>query len=162
MLILIEWLNVWRNKLRSLLVILSICVGLGAGIFIMSFSWGMYDRHVQDAIHSQTSHLQIHNRDFKADNDVKYFIPDGAAIASKLRGDEKVKAVSARIITGGMASSANNAGGVNIVGVNPDEEDAVTGIKVNLVEGTYFDGVSRNPVYIGEKLAQKLNDFLGF
>lgn len=156
MLTLIAWRNVWRNKLRSALVIFSISLGIFSGTFMMSFSWGMYERHISDAIKSQTSHIQLHHPDFKTENEAKYVIPNGHEIAAQITANARVKALSERVIAGGMASSAAGAGGVTIFGINTEQENAVTGLKTNLVEGSYFDAGVKNPVLIGEKLAIKL------
>ncbi len=56
-----------------------------------------------------------------------------------------------------MAASAETASGVLILGVYPDEERKVTSIHDRIIDGEYFEGISRNPVVIGKKLAEKLN-----
>jgi ABC-type lipoprotein release transport system permease subunit len=55
-----------------------------------------------------------------------------------------------------MASSAETASGVKITGIEPEKESLVTGISSKIVDGKYFEGVSRYPVVIGKKLAEKL------
>jgi ABC-type lipoprotein release transport system permease subunit len=55
-----------------------------------------------------------------------------------------------------MISSSRQATGVKIIGVNPDEEAQVTELNTLIVDGAYFEGISSNPVLIGNKLAEKL------
>ena len=46
----LAWKNIWRSRIRSLVVIASIIVGVWAVIFLMSFSLGMGDSYVKNAI----------------------------------------------------------------------------------------------------------------
>ncbi|MGZ3921263.1 MAG: ABC transporter permease [Bacteroidia bacterium] len=156
MLLRIAWRNIWRNKLRSLVLALSIVIGLWAGMFIMSFSWGMYKEHVHDVIENQLSSIQIHHPSFQEDEMVDYTISNGESISERLKKDPRVKGVSARNIAGGMISSPTYASGVNIFGIKPDEEKNVTTILTSVSKGNYFTDSKKNEILIGEKLAEKL------
>ena len=61
----ISWKNVWRNKLRSSIIILAIAIGLFGGIFSNAFFMGMVEQRVNSAIKYETSNLQIHNPEFR-------------------------------------------------------------------------------------------------
>ncbi len=55
-----------------------------------------------------------------------------------------------------MVSSAETGTGVKIMGIYPEKEKTVTKLYTKISEGKYFEGVKRNPIVIGDKLAQKL------
>ncbi len=156
MLSLIAWKNIWRNKVRSLIVMTSIVLGIWAGTFIMSFSWGMTSQYVNLAIKQEISHIQIHQPDYKKDKNIKFVIPEAESLLSEIKKVKEVKAVSARTLVNGMASSATTGIGVNIEGVDPVSENTVTGMKENVIEGDYFETIKHNPLIIGQKLANKL------
>lgn len=157
MLPIIAWRNVWRHKIRSLVVILSIAVGLWAGVFMVAFSWGMYRQYMREAIETQLSHLQLHHPEFEEqDRNVAYTLKQSDAVMNFLRHLDMVKAATPRVISTGMASSPTTASGINIKGIVPAEEAGVTGLPARIIEGKYLDTVSRNPVLVGEKLARKL------
>jgi ABC-type lipoprotein release transport system permease subunit len=42
------------------------------------------------------------------------------------------------------------------MGINPDSESKVTNLYTKIIDGAYFEGIKRNPVVIGKKLADKL------
>jgi len=50
-----------------------------------------------------------------------------------------------------MAASAETASGVKISGVFPEKEKTVTNISTKIIDGKYFEGISKNPVVIGKK-----------
>lgn len=156
MLLRLAWRNIWRNKLRSMVLALSVVIGLWAGMFIMSFSWGMYKEHVRDVIENQLSNIQIHHPSFQEDEMVDYTISKGEFITEKLKKDRRVAGVSGRNIAGGMISSPIYASGVNIYGIKPDEEKKVTTILTSITKGNSFTDGKKNEILLGEKLAEKL------
>ena len=152
----LSWKNVWRNKVRTLVLVSSIALGIWAGTFILSFSWGMSSQYVNIAIKGQISHLQIHNPKYKKDKNVKYYIPQSQEIIPEIKALSNVVAVSGRMIVNGMISSTASGVGVNITGIDPVDENEVTGMGTNLFEGDYFKSSKRNQIIIGEKLSHKL------
>ena len=156
MLFQIAWKNIWRNKTRSLLVMGSVAMGLWVGAFMMGYAFGMIDQRLQDAVKNEISHFQSHHPEFERDNEVKYFLSEGPGMLKEIQHDERVKAATGRVVINGMVSSANSSTGGKFIGILPESEDAVTGLKGKLTDGNYFDDKSRNKVIIGEKLAEKL------
>lgn len=153
----ISWRNIWRNKVRSIVIISAIALGIFAGVLATSFFKGMANQRIQKVINTDLSYIQIHNPGFRQDADFSNYIADAD---QKLLETEKlphVTGVSKRILVQSMVASAETASGVLIMGVNPEMEKKVTTIYKKIVDGKYFEGVSRNPVVIGRKLAEKLN-----
>ncbi|WP_372641604.1 ABC transporter permease [Ancylomarina sp.] len=155
MLLIIAWRNIWRNKLRSFVVIISVSLGLVGGIFSMAMMYGMINQRVQNIIENEISHIQVHHPKFTENYEMQYVIPNAAELQKKLMISSDVEAVCSRLRIPGMASSAQSGAGIMILGIQPDEERRVTRIHESLVEGSYLEG-RRNPIIIGEKLARKL------
>lgn len=156
MLLKIAWRNIWRNPLRSSVIILSITVGIWAGGFILAFVGGMMNEQISTAVSRQLSHIQIHHSEYKQEEDLKYFIPNGSKVIVTLKNMPGVKSVSGRIRVNAMASTAHGSSGVTLFGIDPEDEAAVTGLSNYLSEGKYFDSGKRNMVIIGKKLKEKL------
>jgi len=156
MLIKVAWRNIWRNKIRSIVVIASVAVGLFAGMFMMAFFWGMVKQEINNIIETQLSHIQFHNPAFPDDKEVNDTIGNSHSIIENLKKDVNVKATSGRLITTGMISSSSTALGVEIHGIVPSDEKAVSNIYHDIVEGDYFTGIKKNEIVIGKKLAEKL------
>ena len=153
----ISWRNVWRNKLRSSVVIIAIVIGLSTGVFSTAFMNGWMNQRLDNAVKSEISHIQIHKEKFKENNETSYYIKNADLLSEKIRRIELVKGVSKRIVVNSMVASAESGTGVSVVGVNPENEKKVSDIYDKIIKGKYFEGVSKNPVIIGEKLAKKLD-----
>ena len=156
MLFQIAWRNIWRNKSRSLVVISSIIIGIWAGIFILSFSWGLYQNNINESVNKQLSHIQIHHPNFKNEKDSKFTISNTDYIVTLLKSDDRIASVSSRVIATGMIASPITASGVTIYGINPESESTQIALSQNVREGGYFETEKDNEILIGEKLANKL------
>lgn len=156
MLFQIAWRNIWRNQSRSLVVISSIIIGVWAGIFILSFSWGLYKNNIDESVYRQLSHIQIHHPTFGEASDSKYTIQNTDEILQQFHSNNLIASVSSRVIAAGMITSPTTASGVKIYGINPLAE--ITQIRLNesVIEGVYFKSGKENEILIGEKLAKKL------
>ena len=109
----IAWRNVWRNKLRSLVVITSMVLGLWSGLFTIAMSNGINEQRVKSAIDSYLHHIQIHNPSFEYNLDINKSIKDPLKILKELENNNLVKGYSSRIIISAMASSAHGAEAVS-------------------------------------------------
>ncbi len=157
MLLSISWRNIWRNKVRSLVIIFSVALGIFAGVISASFFKGMADQRINKVINTELSYIQVHHPGFEQTSDFDNFIANAKEIQSELENISNVTAVSRRMSIQSMAASAETATGVLISGIFPNNEKKVTSISSKIIDGKYFEGISRNPVVIGKKLAEKLN-----
>ncbi len=156
-LFLIAWRNVWRNRLRSGVVILSVVLGLWSGLFVMAMTLGLNEQRMQSAITTYLSHLQIHNPGFLENYDKLDTLSHTGVLEGQLDTLPHVRSYSERLVLQGMASTARGNYGVQIIGIFPEQEKEVTSISGQLTEGTYLSQLKRNPVLIGDELARRLN-----
>ena len=156
MLIKIAWRNIWRSKTRSVVVILSIAIGVWALSFVLSFSNGITQTFVQNAIKDQYSHIQLHHPKFPEDKNSKYFLENKTETLEKIRQNPDIEAVTSRIISTGMVSSSRAARGVQIMGIDPESEKAVTNFDRHVTEGVFFKEGKKNQILISERIAEKL------
>jgi ABC-type lipoprotein release transport system permease subunit len=157
MLFSISWRNIWRNKVRSLVIIFSIALGIFAGVSATAFMKGLAEQRIQKVIKTELSYIQIHKEGFRQNSDFKGYMPDAHNLVKKIRTISHVTGASDRIIIQAMAATAETATGVLVYGIDLENEPKVTNISEKLIEGEYLTGIKRNPVVIGKKLAEKLN-----
>ena len=156
MLLKIAWRNVWRSRNRSLVVIGAIVVGIAAILFGNGTMNGFLVGYMADAINYDVSNIQVHHPEFRNDFDVHLTIPDGRDKALDMQDWTGVKATATRTLVNGMIASSRKAAGIQIRGIDPEAEARVTLLDSIIAEGEYFTNVKRNPVIIGQKLAENL------
>lgn len=156
MIVSMAWRNVWRSKRRSAVVMTAIALGLWAGLFMLAFSWGMYEQRIRQAIRNEISNIQIHTQEYKDDAKVKFYIPDADAKVSDIDANPEVLAVSGRMVVSAMISSTRQSSGVQIYGIDPAMEDSLTAMTEKMVEGDFFAEDRKNQIVMGARLADKL------
>ena len=156
-LIKISWRNIWRNKLRSLVVIISIIFGLLGGIIMIAMSYGLNEERMNNAVDTYLSHIQIHNNSFSEDYNIKHTIDNLNLIEEALNNDERVISYTKRIVLNGMLSNSNGSYGIQVKGVDPDTEIKVTNTYDKIIDGEYFKSKRDNTILVGKKLADRLN-----
>ena len=156
-LIKIAWRNIWRNKLRSLVVIISIIFGLLGGIIMIAMSYGLNEERMNNAVDTYLSHIQIHNNSFSEDYNIKHTIDNLNLIEEALNNDERVISYTKRIVLNGMLSNSNGSYGIQVKGVDPYTEIKVTNTYDKIIDGEYFKSKRDNTILVGKKLADRLN-----
>lgn len=154
------WKNIWRNKVRSLVVLASVSVGIFAGVFSVAVMEGAIAQRLDDALNHEIGHIQICHRDFRSNNDLASVMGKTGDMEAMIQSIEGVEGVSRRVIVVGMANTAGKSTGVMINGIDPAAEVAVFGLHNKLMEdsGEYLNNDAKaNQIYIGEDLAKSLN-----
>lgn len=153
----VSWRNVWRSRTRSLVIITAITLGVFAGVYTIAFMYGWVNQRIDNVIKTEVSHIQLHQPDYLETNEVHDYISNINIIQEEISTMSNVAGVSKRLIATCMVSSAETGAGVQLVGIDPDNEQKVTNLHTKIIDGAYLEGIKRNPMLIGEKLAKKLN-----
>jgi putative ABC transport system permease protein len=156
MLLTLAWRNIWRNKKRSFIIIAAIAVGLLGGLFASAVMFGMGESLINSTINRDLGHIQVHSKDFEDEKLISDTIPNYQSDIQIIKNQKNLVGLSSRVLIDGMGSSATSSTGLRIVGINPKDEEKVTAIHTNLVEGNYFENQKHNQIIIGKKLADDL------
>lgn len=156
MLLAMAWRNIWRNRNRSLIIIFSVAVGFFAGMFVLAIYSGMVRGRIQTVIENEVSHLQLHHPRFKSDFEAGYTLPDANRVLHQVKVTRGVGRVTIRSIAHGMLATGSGSSGVEIRGVVPAPEKAVSALDQKIVLGRYFPSEKKNELLVGRKLFDKM------
>ena len=156
MILLMAWRNIWRNKMRSIIIMMSVALGLFAGIAILALYKGMMHSRVRTLIDAEAGHFQLHHVHFKNDYESKFVMAQGDSLLQQIRSLPGVKLAAKRSITQGMLATATGSAGVQINGVVPEDEYMASQLQAKIIEGDVFDSSRKNEIMIGKKLAKKM------
>lgn len=162
MILSIAWRNIWRNKLRSLIVIMAVTLGLFGILFMIAMSNGMVEQKIDASINNELTHIQVHDPGFMQDASLAFTIDSAKRIEDEIAAIPGVEAISVRIKAMAMASTAATGAGVMINAIDPEKEKQVSKIYQNIIEGDYFEKTSKSaPILISKKLSTKLKAKIG-
>ncbi len=153
----VAWRNIWRNPIRSGVIITAITIGMFAGVFTTTFTQGWMNQRLEAGVGTEVSHIQVHHPEYRENYDISKSIPNGIELANELATHPNIDGVSPRVTIQSMVASAETGMGVKIMGIIPEKEKQVTNLTDFISEGDYFESVSKNPIIIGQKLAEELN-----
>lgn len=136
---------------------------LGAMIFgvvgvmlMMGFMNGIIDNLVKNTIQWQTSHIQIHQKNYALNPDINLVIDNEPEITKWLEQAPQVKAWTSRTLVNGMIASARSTCGIQVNGIDLESEPKITPIAEHILEGEWLDDKGRNPILVSQKTADRL------
>ncbi|MDR0711867.1 MAG: FtsX-like permease family protein [Prevotellaceae bacterium] len=153
----LAWKNIWRNKVRSGVILGATGIGLFAGFYLSAFMSGWVVGTANNDIDTYLAHLQIHDTAFLSNGDLNAFFMQ-APVMEKIKQSELPVSVSCCLKLSGMLASAKNATGVSAKGVNVEEEKAISSIWKQIPDtlGAFLPDEARMPIVISKKIAEKL------
>jgi putative ABC transport system permease protein len=158
MILKIAFKNIWRNKLRSWVVITAIALGIFGGLAVISMATGLSKMRQENAIRTYVSHLQIHDSTYLKFSRLSDTIQSEEAILAYLRKSKKVKGLSPRLRVESFIQSAGGSSGVILNGIDPEKEKQVTDLANQCEAGNFLENYKQKPpIIISSKLATKLN-----
>lgn len=157
---LLAWKNLWRNRRRTLITVVSVSAGLCALIFAQSLVETIQVQLVGKSTGIHTGHLQVLEKDTP---DMKFpdrWIPDAGPVERALKALPGVAAFQKRVVVTGLLSSKAESAGVMLCGVEPDKDPKVLSIATYLKEGRLL-APGEAGLYIGDTLAGQLGVKVG-
>lgn len=155
MLMIMAWRNIWRNPVRSLVIMVSVVLGIWAGGFISALYWGMGEDRVRIAIENEIAHIQVHAPHFREEYDASITLPADSILRNVLMQQQSIQAFVFRSRTQAMLATTVSAAGVIINGTDVIPEEATSHLRKKIVAGTYFIPGKKQQLLVGRKLAQK-------
>ncbi len=152
----LSWKNVWRNPLRSGVVVISVILGVWAALFTAAFMNGMILQYMDVQLSNVISHIQIHSKEWDEERVPAAVISNADEVLRELRSDAALKHVVSRVVVDGLISSSANSYGVTVKGIDYGSEPTVTNLHTFMREGEYLSDEGRNSIIIGTKLAKRL------
>nr|VVV03778.1 ABC transporter permease YtrF [Aliivibrio wodanis] len=156
MLVKLAWRNVWRNKLRTSIMLGAMIFGVVGVMLMMGFMNGIIDNLVKNTIQWQTSHIQIHQKNYALNPDINLVIDNEPEITKWLEQAPQVKAWTSRTLVNGMIASARSTCGIQVNGIDLESEPKITPIAEHILEGEWLDDKGRNPILVSQKTADRL------
>lgn len=157
----LAWRNLWRHGRRTWLTVGGMVFCNSLLVFMISTQLGSYALMIDGTLGVLTGHLQVQDKRYHEEPRMRYTVPDGEALAQRLRDSTGVAAIAARGTTFALASSADRSFGIQILGVQPQFEDSVSSLPGLVAEGRYLADNNAAEIVVGAVLARNLKIGIG-
>jgi len=135
----LAWRNLGRNRRRTLITGLGLAVGMSLCVATYGLVDGMNVVILNALTQLDLGHVQIHHPDYVRKRDLKLSMPGEVPALAAARNLPQFSGVTRRVYGFGLASHDSKSAGVQLVGVDPATERAVTTLHKHLKQGRYLD-----------------------
>ncbi len=156
LLIRMAWLNLWRNRRRTLIAGGSVFFAVILAIVMRSATLGIYDNLIHNFVTYSSGYIEVHQKGFHEDASVDLSMEVHSELLLQLREQPGVTAVQPRIQSFVLASGSGQAKGALFMGVIPSLEKKYTHLDRKLCAGTYPESDSERVALLGVDLASRL------
>tara|TARA_R110002051_G_scaffold306_3_gene1352 strand:+ start:19652 stop:20872 length:1221 start_codon:yes stop_codon:yes gene_type:complete len=156
MLLKLAWLNIWRNKRRTIITATSVFFAVLLAIIFRSLTDGVYDNMIHNVVSYSSGYLQIHQKGYWEEQSIDNTFEEDEQLYQELLKNSKVTHIMPRLQTFALASYSEKTKGVLILGIDPVKEKEVNNLHDKIVAGEYIESINDNAVVLGEGLASQL------
>lgn len=156
MLFRLAWRNIWRNKKRTVITLVSIAFAVILSSVMRSMQLGSYERMIDNSVRFYTGYIQVHKNGYWDEQTIDNAFRPAEGMADKIAAIEDVEAVVPRLESFALASSGSQTRGALVIGIDPVREQYLTAVNERIVKGEMI-GTGTSGVLLGSGLADYLN-----
>lgn len=157
----LAWRNLWRHPRRTWLTAGAMIFSNVLLVFLISVQLGTYGLMIENSLSIFTGHIQIQQDGYLDGQKMRQVVPEAATLAERLRDRLAFNTIAARGAAYALASSADRSYGIQIAGVEPRFEGAVSTLPGLVRRGRYLDQPTAAEIVIGAALARNLKAGVG-
>jgi ABC-type lipoprotein release transport system permease subunit len=155
------WRNLWRHKRRTWLTTTAMIFSNVLLVFMISLQFGSYDMMINNTLQAFSGHIQVQREGYNDNPKIRSSIPDIVPLADRMRHSVPDVSIAARGSAFALASSEQRSLGIQVIGVEPDFEPAVSTFPGLISQGSFLQNSDAAEIVIGAVLARNLKVSVG-
>jgi ABC-type lipoprotein release transport system permease subunit len=157
----LAWRNLWRQKQRTLLSLLSIAIVSALLVFMLSLQFGVYGTMMEATLHIFDGYAQFQPPGYADDPALDRVIISPERLVREALAIDGVTTAARRVNGFAILGNGERSFGAAVVGVDPESEARTSTIAATIVSGRYLRATDRDAAILGDTLARNLNVPLG-
>ena len=158
--IIMAWRNLWRNPRRTLITSASIFFGVIFSTVMTSMQYGSYEAMIDNIVKFYSGYAQVFTEEYHENKTINNSFEMSDSLFQIVNNTKGVTDYTTRLEYFALASSQEITKGTMVVGIDPKQENQVTGIKKWVNQGEYINE-GENGLLVGIDLAKYLNVNIG-
>jgi putative ABC transport system permease protein len=150
------WLNIWRNKRRTLITTASVFFAVLLAIVMRSVTSGVYENMIHNIVSYSSGYLQIHQKGYWEEQSIDNSFENNERLMKTLHRYPEVIHLMPRLESFALASFKDKTKGVLLLGIDPEMEKAVNNLHEKIIQGEYLASKTDTSIVLGEGLATQL------
>ena len=156
----LAWKNMWRNRHRTIVTMSAIFFAVILSIITSSLKDGVFNNLVKNVVSFYTGYIQVHKQGYWDEQILDNSFEETDSLKKKIRNENNVKALTSRLESFALASSADITKGCLVIGIQPENENEITLLKHKLIQGSYLTD-SVNAILLSQGLSERLKLTVG-
>ncbi len=157
----IAWRNLWRQPRRTLLTVITISLGLALLLIFLGLGDGSHEQMIESAVHMGSGHVLVQKEGYQEQGGINRLltleeIRSVETWSQEMKGRFPIRHILRRTFVSGLASSADGATGVQLIGIQPLAEMQASDFDEKLIEGEFLNADDGDWVILGQGVAHKL------
>ena len=153
--------NIFRQKRRTIFTGLSILGGFSLAVIFIGWADGSYNNIIDQFTRNRLGHIQIHEKTYLDRPSLYKTIAKEGRIGSILDQADSVESWAPRVYSAGLAALGEKSAGVQIIGLDPQRENATTHFDRKIAQGRSFSAIRAGEAVLGKGLAEILEAKIG-
>lgn len=155
MLLKMAWRNIWRNKRRTFITMASVFFAVILAVLMRSANTGIYEHMVHNVVSFSSGYIQLHQKGYWNEQSIDNSFKEEEKLYRLISEQTEVTEFVPRLESFALASSDDKTKGVLMLGIVPDKENNITGLREKIIEGDYINSEDRS-LLLSEGLAANL------
>jgi putative ABC transport system permease protein len=152
----LAWRNLWRNPRRTLIAMSAIGFGYVMLLFVACLMAGLRQQMIETGTGLVLSDIQVHAPAYYPNRPIHQTLggqkgTNVTTLVATITADPRVYAASPRVYGYGLASAGDQSAGVEILGVDPHQEQKITVLQTRIVKGSYLTEGMPKGIVVGDK-----------
>lgn len=149
------WKNMWRNRGRTIITMAAIFFAVILSVLTSSLKDGIFNNLVKNVVSFYTGYVQVHKKGFWDEQILENSFKTSPQTEQYILGTRNVTAVSSRLESFALASSADLTKGSLVAGIDPEKENQITSLEKKIIKGSYLKNTD-HAVLLSQGLAERL------
>lgn len=152
----LAWRNIWRNKRRTFITMLSVIVAVMLSSVTRTMNEGSYEQMIENTVGIFTGYAQIHQNGYWEDKTLDYTLVSEDSLFHIIKQSPEIKAAVPRLESYALVAGEKQSRAAMVIGIDPHKESSLSDPKSRLISGTYFEDNNEQSIIIGTDLMQRL------
>ncbi|MCL6414042.1 FtsX-like permease family protein [Aestuariirhabdus sp. Z084] len=161
MILRLAWRNLWRHPRRTWLTCGAMIFSNLLLVFLMTLQFAMYRLMIDNTLGAGTGHIQVQSEGYLDRATMRNTLANIQQLSQQLRETFPELESAARAEAFALVSSEQRSYGVQVVGVEPEQEPRLSSLPGLMVSGRYLQASDQDAVVIGAVLARNLKASVG-
>ncbi|MDZ7807826.1 MAG: ABC transporter permease [Gracilimonas sp.] len=152
----LAWRNIWRNKRRTFITMLSVIVAVMLSSAMRTMNEGSYEQMIDNTVGLFTGYAQIHQKGYWDDKTLEYTLTSEDSLFRIIDQTSGISEAVPRLESYALVAGEKQSRAAMVIGIDPEKEKSLSDPQSRIISGSYFEDIDERSVLLGTDLMQRL------